>query len=80
MFNLLGTIDRKAIEYHKLNGCKPASVSISPNSYRWLLELKAQENAIGNLVICCSPLTHVLTSAGKQSIVIDEMCPDTRLI
>jgi hypothetical protein len=77
VFELLETIKVELTSYLQRKGVIPAGVSISRNSYRRLVELKAWEGRIGNLVIGCSPLTHFETPVGKIRIVIDEMLSDT---
>jgi hypothetical protein len=77
VFELLETIKSRVTSYLQRQGVIPAEVSISPSSYRQLVELKAWEGRIGNLVIGCSPLTDLKTPFGKIRLVIDEMLSDT---
>jgi hypothetical protein len=74
--DLLEAIKEKLLSYARRTGATPAEVSISPGSYRQLVELRAWEGRIGNLVIGCSPATHLETPLGKIRVVIDEMLSD----
>jgi hypothetical protein len=76
-FELLETVKGKLTSYLQRKGVIPAEISISPGSYRRLVELKAWEGRIGNLIIGCFPVTEIVTPLGRIHIVIDEMLGDT---
>jgi hypothetical protein len=76
VFELLEAIKEKVTSYIQRMGGIPAEISISPNSYRRLVELKAWEGRIGNLIIGCFPVTVIETPLGKIRIVIDELLSD----
>jgi hypothetical protein len=77
VFDLLEAIKEKLLSYARRTGAIPAEISISPGSYRQLVELKAWEGRIGNLIIGSFPLTDIETPLGKIRIMIDELLSDT---
>jgi hypothetical protein len=79
VFDLLEAIREKLLSYARRTGAIPAEVSISPGSYRQLVELKAREGRIGNLIIGCFPLTDIETPLGRIRIVIDELLSETAI-
>lgn len=76
---LLAAIREKITSYIQRMGAIPAQISISPSSYRRLVELKAWEGRIGNLIIGCFPLTGIETPFGEIRIVIDELLSDAAI-
>ncbi len=79
VFDLIETINETAMQFRDQTGYAPASIAVSPRSYRRLLEIKAQEQRIGNLVIGCTPVRELEIPFGKVNIVIDEMSSDTTI-
>ncbi|HAL57852.1 MAG TPA: hypothetical protein DCP63_15655 [Bacteroidetes bacterium] len=77
VFDLVQAINQKISQHHDQTGRKPRSVSVSPNSYRRLLEIKAWEERFGNLIIGCFPITLIATARGSLPLLIDELLPDT---
>ena len=76
VFNLIEAIGHKVMEYADRTGNKPATIILSRGSYRRILEIKADEGRIGNLIIGCAPMTEIDTPLGKVKVVIDEMLDD----
>jgi hypothetical protein len=79
IFDLIEFIEEKVLEYFEKTGERPHCVAIAPAAYRRLIELRAQELAIGNLVIGCKEMKEVETSLGNLCIVIDEVLPETEI-
>jgi hypothetical protein len=77
VFDLIETINETALQFREQTGYAPSSIAVSPRSYRRLLEIKAWEQRIGNLVIGCTPLREMETPFGKVNIVINETSSDT---
>ena len=77
VFDLIEAINETAMQYREQTGRVPTTIAVSPGSYRRLLEIKAWEQRIGNLVIGCTPLRELETPFGKVNIVIDETSADT---
>jgi len=76
-FDLIDAISERVAGFKEKMGERPHSVLISPASYRRLLENRAWEERIGNLVIGCAPLREVATEDGPVALLIDELLPDT---
>ena len=76
-FDLIEAINERVAEHAEKTGSKPHSIAVSPASYRRLIEIKAWEERIGNLIIGCAPLKEFGTEDGNVSLVIDEMLADT---
>jgi len=76
-FDLIEAIHERIAEHIEKNGFKPRFLSVSPAAYRWLVEIRAWEERIGNLIIGCSPLRSFQTEEGDVLLVIDEMLSDT---
>jgi len=77
--DLIEAINEGIKDYVHRTGLVPTSISISPRSYRRLLELTAWEGRIGNLVVGCVPLIEIKTTSGKVKVIIDEMISDTEV-
>ena len=77
VFDIIDTIRNKVMEYLERTGVLPAAIAVSPGSYRSLIEIKAWEERIGNLVIGCRPLEEIETPLGKLKVIIDEILEDT---
>lgn len=80
VFDLLQEIREAAALFAERAGQKATVVSLSPGSYRRLLEIQASEHAIGNLIICCAPIHEIALYDGKLSVLIDEMLTDTTVV
>jgi hypothetical protein len=79
VFDIVEAIHGKVTNCLDEKGLMPASVAVSPCSYRRLIETRSLEGRIGNLIIGCSPLRKMETPFGKVNIVIDEMISDTEV-
>jgi hypothetical protein len=79
VFDIIEAINEKSREYFYARSQKPVMLSVSPGSYRRLIEIRAAEGRIGNLIIGCSALEEVVTAVGKLKVVIDEMLQDTAI-
>ena len=79
VFDLIEAIGNKVMEYAERTGNKPTAVSISRGSYRRILEIRAWETQIGNLIIGCAPQSEIDTPLGKVKVVIDELLDDTAI-
>jgi len=77
VFDIIEQINERVAEYAERIGRRAFTLSVSPRSYRRLIELKAQANAIGNLIIGCGPLEEFETVVGNLRIIIDETLADT---
>ena len=75
VFDVMQAINEKTEMYHEKTGKKPATLFVSRNIYRRLVEIMSF--ALGNLVIGCRPLSELQTSLGKLQVVIDEMLSET---
>jgi hypothetical protein len=80
VFDLIEEIQERVQQFSDETDARPRAISLSPAAYRQLVELHCQENAIGNLVIGCRPLTSFATLAGTVSLIIDEMLGDTEIV
>ncbi len=76
-FDLIEAINERIAEHKESSGLRPHSIAVSPAAYRRLVEIRAWEERIGNLVIGCAPLKEFETEDGNISLVIDEMLADT---
>jgi hypothetical protein len=79
VFDIIELIHEKVAEYLEKTGTTPHTLAIAPAVYRRLIELRAQEHAIGNLVIGCKEVKEVITSLGNLRIVIDEVLRETEM-
>jgi hypothetical protein len=79
IFDVVEAIHGEVARCFDENGLVPASVAVSPSSYRRLLEITSLEGKIGNLVIGCRPLREMETPFGRVNIVIDEIISDTEV-
>lgn len=75
VFDVMQAINEKTKMYHEKTGKKPATLFVSRDIYRRLVEIMSF--ALGNLVIGCSPLSELETGLGKLRVVIDEMLAET---
>lgn len=78
-FDLIEAINERIEEYKERAGFRPHSVAVSPAAYRRLVEMRAWEEKIGNLIIGCAPLKEFETDGGNLSLVIDEMLGGTAI-
>lgn len=76
-FDLVEAIYEEASRFYAEQGTVPEAVALSPASYRRLIELRCQEQSIGNLIIGCAPILQFTTAVGTLRIVIDELLGDT---
>jgi hypothetical protein len=79
VFNVVEAINEEATRFHETSGFTPTVLSVSRALYRRLVELRCQNQRIGNLVIGCAPLASFLTPVGDLAVVIDEMLVDDAL-
>lgn len=79
-FDLIDAINTSIIEHRERTGSLPRSISVSPASYCRLVEFKAWEERIGNLVIGCFPVKMMMTGCGLVPLVIDEFLADTAVV
>ncbi len=77
VFDLIETINDKVMQYFDETGRTPTTITISPNSYRRLLEIKTDEAKTGNLIIGYAPITEIQTPLGRIRLQLDEMLSDT---
>lgn len=76
-FDLIEVINERIAEHKERTGFRPHSIAVSPAAYRRLVEIRAWEERIGNLIIGCAPLREFETEDGNVALVIDEMLADT---
>ena len=76
-FDLVETINERIAEHREKSGRSPNAVAVSPVAYRHLVEIKAWEGRIGDLVIGCTPVTEYRTEDGIVEVLIDELLADT---
>jgi hypothetical protein len=76
-FDPIEAINERIAEHKERSGLRPHSIAISPAAYRRLVEIRAWEGRIGNLIIGCAPLKEFGTEDGNVALVIDEMLADT---
>jgi len=77
LFDLIEAINDGVVQYRDETGVTPTTLTVSPASYTRLIEIKAWEERIGNLIIGSFPLSDIETPVGKMKIVIDEVLADT---
>lgn len=80
VFDLIAEIAERTAEFVERTGYRASSVFLSPLSYRRLLEIQAQENAIGNLIIGCASIAEIAIPGGTLRVIIDEMLSDTDVV
>jgi hypothetical protein len=80
VFDLIEAINESVAMFLDANGRKPDEVSISRVGYRRLLEIRADDGMIGNLVIGCAPIVEIETEAGRIRLSIDEMVSETTIV
>lgn len=80
VFDLVAAIVERANEFSDRTGVSASSISLSPSSYRRLLEINARQTAIGNLIIGCVPINEIEVPAARLRVVIDEMLADTDVL
>ena len=80
VFDLLEAINESTMAFVEENGRKPEEVAVSIGAHRRLLEIKAGDTMIGNLVIGCTPLDEIETDAGTVRLAIDETLAETEIV
>jgi hypothetical protein len=80
VFDLVEEILESAAAFTERTGRPPSSVAVSTRSYRRLLEISAEENAIGNLIIGCKPIHEIALADCTLNVVIDEMLSDVEVV
>jgi hypothetical protein len=80
VFDLFEAINDGVMLYRNQTGETPTTLTISPAMYRRLVEIKAWEGRIGNLVIGCAPVNSIDTPSGTLCVVIDELFTDTGVV
>jgi len=80
VFDLIEAINDGALQYCDEKGVPPTALTVSPGLYRRLVEIKAWEERIGNLVIGCAPLSKIHADSDELCVVIDELFTETGLV
>lgn len=79
IFDLVEAINFEVAVYTDRCGSTPSEVSVSPNSYRRLLELKMTELSPNSSNLTCTALRYVGVGDERMKIVIDETLEDTEV-
>jgi len=79
VFVLIKAIDKKLRLYFDLTGRSPETISISPLSYRQLLETRAKCERVDNQMMGCRRIDAVETPFGNVRLMIDELLLDTEV-
>ena len=79
-FDLMEAIHNAVMSFRAKYGQSPLAISISRDAYRRLIQEKAEETMIGNLLIGCAPINEIHTEAGVVRVLIDEMLEDIDVI
>ena len=77
VFDVIEAIMEKVGTYYDEQGILPASISISPRSYRRMLQIKSDETEVGNSTGGCAPITEIHTPLGIIQLQLDEIMSDT---
>jgi hypothetical protein len=72
-FDIAAMVSEQTARFFQRTGIAPAICRVSRDIYRALVEQKAAENAIGNLIIATFAATSIVTDTAKLRVVIDEM-------
>jgi len=79
VYDVIDAINQTLEERFNQREMTPCVISISPRSYRWLIERMAENNRIGNLLIGCTAICELSTSMGVLPVVIDEALSDAEV-
>lgn len=79
VYDLLEAINQKVEKFFEQEHAGPCIISLSPGSYRRLVELKADSHRVGNLVIGCTAICEFHTAIGVFPVSIDELLSDTEV-
>ena len=79
VYALIEAIDTEVKLYFDRTGASPEAISISPVSYRQLLETRAKCERTGDQVMGCWRIDAVETPFGNVRIMIDELLLETEV-
>lgn len=79
VFDVAGAINDRIRRYVASASTAPATIALSPASYRRLLECAATHPELGNLVIASLPILSLTTAWGRVRVLIDELLGDTEI-
>lgn len=79
IFDLLEAINEQVMLFAEQHGQTPDEVCVAREAYRRLIEIRADETRIGNLVIGCVLMTVIETALGNVRLSIDEMLSETEV-
>ena len=77
VFDLVGAILESVEEFVSRTGVAPSVLSLSPASYRRMIEIGSSEQPTRDSAIGCPAIDEIDTAFGRIRVVIDELLPDT---